>query len=228
MIVFISQSNYLPWRGFIDIIRQADYYVVYDSMQFTKNDWRNRNLIRCNGSPIWLSVPCGSSISRSIDQVHPSDLEWNKKHFETIRHCYSKTPHWKVFGDRLAKIYNTFTSLSLSEVNVSLIQFVLGLEGINTIVVRDTDIIDAQAMLSMERSVRLAHLCDSLSAKVYLSAPAAKGYLNIDSFKKFGIDVKFYEYPKYPPYLTGKPRIERELSWIDPLMYGGGLFNGYD
>lgn len=228
MIVFISQSNYLPWRGFIDIIRQADYYIVYDSMQYTKNDWRNRNLIRCNDSPMWLSVPCGSAISRSIDQVYPCDTEWNKKHFETIRHCYSKAPHWKVFGNRLAETYGTFDSLSLSEVNVALLRFVLELEGVNTVVVRDTDIMDAQTLLSMDRSVRLAHLCAALSAKVYLSAPAAKGYLTTDSFEKLGIDVKFYNYPKYPGYFVGNSRIERELSWIDPLMYGGGLFNGYD
>ena len=42
----ISQSNYIPWKGYFDMIASVDIFVVYDEVQYTKNDWRNRNLIK--------------------------------------------------------------------------------------------------------------------------------------------------------------------------------------
>ena len=44
----ITQSNYIPWKGYFDMIRRSDYFVFYDIVQYTKNDWRNRNKIQTN------------------------------------------------------------------------------------------------------------------------------------------------------------------------------------
>ena len=44
--IAILQSNYIPWKGYFDIIRSVDEFVLYDDMQYTKNDWRNRNKIK--------------------------------------------------------------------------------------------------------------------------------------------------------------------------------------
>ncbi|MCP9890254.1 WbqC family protein [Cyanobium sp. Aljojuca 7D2] len=228
MIVFISQSNYIPWRGFIDIIRHADIYVVYDSMQYTKNDWRNRNLIRNNGKAHWLTIPCGSSISRRIDEVYPTAPSWNAKHFLTLKHCYSQAPYWPRYADQLSEIYSGFENMSLSEINTKLIQYILMLSNAQTIVIKDTDIISIDELLALERSERLASLCRHLSADTYLTAPAAKSYLNEDWFLAFGIKVEFFQYPRYSPYLTNDLPSLRELSWVDPLMHTGRLFHGHN
>ena len=44
--VAIIQSSYIPWKGYFDIIGHVDQFVLYDCVQFTKRDWRNRNLIK--------------------------------------------------------------------------------------------------------------------------------------------------------------------------------------
>jgi len=38
--VAILQSNYIPWKGYFDIIAKSDVFVIYDEVQFTKNDCR--------------------------------------------------------------------------------------------------------------------------------------------------------------------------------------------
>ena len=43
--VAVLQSNYIPWKGYFDIIHEVDEFIFYDEVQFTKNDWRNRNRI---------------------------------------------------------------------------------------------------------------------------------------------------------------------------------------
>ena len=51
--IAILQSNYIPWKGYFDIIRHADVFVIYDEVQYTKNDWRNRNLIKTANGTEW-------------------------------------------------------------------------------------------------------------------------------------------------------------------------------
>lgn len=220
MKVLISQSNYIPWRGFIDLVRQADVYIVYDSMQFTKNDWRNRNLIRNNGEAKWLSVPCGSSISRSIDQVFPTSMNWYKKHSATIKHSYSKSLYWPEFGNKIMNEYENLDGLSLTDVNIKLLSFVLNIQNIDTRVVKDVNILPRNKLLKLERTMRLIQLCRELGATTYITAPAAKNYLLDGLFIREGISVSFYEYPKYKPVSD----LGRELSWIDPLLLHGSLF----
>ena len=61
--VAILQSNYIPWKGYFDIIHDADIFIFYDDLQFTKNDWRNRNKIKTAQGSKWLSIPVGTSAS---------------------------------------------------------------------------------------------------------------------------------------------------------------------
>ena len=50
--VAIVQSNYIPWRGYFDLIASVDEFIFLDDVQFTKRDWRNRNQIRTSSGPI--------------------------------------------------------------------------------------------------------------------------------------------------------------------------------
>ena len=220
MKLLVSQSNYIPWRGFFDLVKAADIYIIYDSMQYTKNDWRNRNLIRKNDGKQWLTIPCGSSISRPINSVMPTQSNWNIKHLASLKHVYSKSPFWKEFGSSISNIYQALHGASLSHVNETLIRFALEIENITTEVIRDTDIINHNELMAMDRSERLLRLSQLVSASTYLSAPAAKNYLNTSTFRKAGIEVEFFVYPKYSLYHP----FDSELSWIDTLLYRGSLF----
>src|SRR5690606_10151511 len=53
----IVQSNYLPWKGYFDIINMVDLFIFYDDVQYTKRDWRNRNRIKTRDGIKWLTVP---------------------------------------------------------------------------------------------------------------------------------------------------------------------------
>ena len=44
--VAILQSNYIPWKGYFDLIAAVDEFILYDDMQYTRRDWRNRNKIK--------------------------------------------------------------------------------------------------------------------------------------------------------------------------------------
>ncbi len=63
------QSNYLPWRGYFDLMAHCDVFVVYDSRQYTVNDWRNRNRIKTsNGDRVAHRAGSHQGPNRAIDQ----------------------------------------------------------------------------------------------------------------------------------------------------------------
>ena len=58
--VAILQSNYIPWKGYFDIINMVDEFILFDDMQYTKRDWRNRNIIKTAAGLKWLTIPVDS------------------------------------------------------------------------------------------------------------------------------------------------------------------------
>ncbi len=66
MKVAVLQSNYIPWKGYFDIIHDVDLFIFYDDVQFTKNDWRNRNLIKKNNGSARITILVGKDVNRQI------------------------------------------------------------------------------------------------------------------------------------------------------------------
>ena len=64
----ILQSNYLPWKGYFDIIHDVDRFIFYDDLQYTKNDWRNRNRIKTQHGAEWITIPVGEDANRLVAQ----------------------------------------------------------------------------------------------------------------------------------------------------------------
>jgi hypothetical protein len=98
MRLVINQSNYIPWKGYFDLIHDADVFVFYDDVQFTKNDWRNRNLVKTAAGVQWLTVPVGRDVSRRIDEVALTDGRWQKKHWRTFEQLYGRAPFFDRYG----------------------------------------------------------------------------------------------------------------------------------
>ena len=69
MKVGVLQSNYLPWKGYFDLIASVDLFVFHDDLRYTKNDWRNRNKIKTPNGANWISIPCGTNQKRLINEV---------------------------------------------------------------------------------------------------------------------------------------------------------------
>ena len=80
--VAIVQSNYIPWKGYFDLIAAVDEFVIYDDVQYTRRDWRNRNKIKTPHGLLWLTVPVqvkGKYLQR-IRDAEIADPNWAKEH----------------------------------------------------------------------------------------------------------------------------------------------------
>src|SRR5687767_3412841 len=84
--VGIVQSNYIPWKGYFDLIRYVDEFILFDDAQYTRRDWRNRNRIKTPDGPLWLSIPVESKgrYLEPIKSITVKDPRWNVRHWNAI------------------------------------------------------------------------------------------------------------------------------------------------
>jgi hypothetical protein len=218
--VAVVQSNYIPWKGYFDLIRSVDLFVLYDDVQFTRRDWRNRNRIKTRAGVAWLTIPVQSkgNYFQTIRQTRIAQTHWADEHWETIRHNYAKASCFREVAEVLEPLYRSFAPAEtwLSELNRRFIQEMCDFLGIST---RITSSIDYD--LTGDRSERLLGICRQAGASEYLSGPAARDYLDEPAFLREGVRVAWADYSGYPEYPQFFPPFEHGVSVIDLLFHTG-------
>lgn len=215
--VCILQSNYIPWKGYFDLINDSDFFVFYDDVQYTKNDWRNRNKIQSAGGLSWLTVPTGSDISRLVCEVELNDSWWQQKHWRTLLQCYQRAPHFTTYRDFFEDFYLGKTWSNLSDMNQYLIRHVAS----NFLGARTTFKDSRDYPCVGQKQIRLLGLLDALSAKRYISGPAAKSYIDPLCFNSAGIELVWKDYAGYPEYPQRFTPFEHGVSILDLLFNVG-------
>lgn len=215
--VAILQSNYIPWKGYFDLINSVDEFIIYDEMQYTKNDWRNRNKIKGPNGLHWLTIPVRySTLSQKIKDIKIADYDWNKKHLATILQFYSKTLFIKENKSFIEDLYLNNTSHFLSEINLYFIIRINKLLNINTKISSSCDY-----GLVEGKTERLVDLVLKAGGTEYISGPAAKEYINENLFDQAGIKLTWINYAGYKEYQQLNPPFEHGVSIIDLILMLG-------
>jgi hypothetical protein len=214
--IAIVQSNYIPWKGYFDLIASVDELVLYDDVQFTKNDWRNRNKIKTPAGVEWISIPVGQNIRRTVREVELPETNWRTTHWETLRRYYKTAPHYAEISALLAPFYQGVTHRTLSELNRAMIEAICGYLGITTKISYAWDY-----KTGAGKTERLVDLCEQTSASEYVSGPMAKIYLDEASFTARGVIVRWFDYGHYPVYPQLWGEFEHSVSVLDLLFNCG-------
>src|SRR5262245_40554217 len=87
------QPGYLPWLGYFDQMRQVDAFIIADEMQFSSSGWTHRNRVRGPPGVHWLTLPGRPQRGQRIcDVTLDPAVPWVRKHVETLRHFYARSP----------------------------------------------------------------------------------------------------------------------------------------
>ncbi|MDB3872243.1 WbqC family protein [Candidatus Pelagibacter sp.] len=195
--IVILQSNYIPWKGYFDIMNMADEFIFYDEAQYTKNDWRNRNKILTRNGIQWLTLPVRQKkLSQLIKDTKIEDRRWAKKHWESLRQNYSKAKYFKKYKEIFEMIYINCNEEFLSEINYKFINAINKILGIKTIMRSSSEFNKTTA----GPSERLLEICKECDADIYLSGPSARNYLNEGLFAQNNVKVEWMNYDNYSEY----------------------------
>ncbi len=215
MKAVVIQSNYIPWRGYFDMMHDADVFVFYDDVQYTVNDWRNRNRIKTANGVVWLTIPVGGQNDRNICDVVIRDQRWARRHWMTIEQSYHRAPGFAGYRDFFKGLYSRSWE-SLSVFNQTMTRGIAELLGIRT------QMLDSREFaLSGKGSDRLLMLLKQIGATDYVSGPSARSYLDADAYARAGVRVHWKDFTHYPEYPQLHGPYAPNLSIVDLLMNCG-------
>ena len=216
--VAILQSNYIPWKGYFDLINLVDEFILYDDMQYTRRDWRNRNVIKTRTGLQWLTIPVAvkGKYFQKIKDTTISNPSWGREHWSTIVHNYSKAKYFSAYKDLFEKLYLDSLEPFLSQINYQFLKAICEALGIDTEISWSMDYNSVSG-----KTERLVDLCKQAGATEYISGPAAKDYLDEGLFGAEGITVRYMDYASYPEYTQLSTPFEHHVSIIDLIFNEG-------
>jgi hypothetical protein len=222
--VAIIQSNYIPWKGYFDVIRAVDEFVLLDSVQYTRRDWRNRNVVKTAKGVHWLTIPVEvkGKYNQPIDGTKIQDLECLRRHLKTIEFNYRAAAQFREVFPWLRDLFLSVQEEPLlTRVNEAIIRGICKRLGIVTPILRCTEVLDRAILEGFDSSDRLSALCHALHATCYVSGPSARDYIKLEAFAKYNIEVRWVDYAGYPEYPQLWGRFEHGVSIIDLLLNTG-------
>lgn len=216
--VAILQSNYIPWKGYFDLMAAVDEFILYDDVQYTCNDWRNRNQIKTPQGVQWLTVPVRVSgrFEQSIREAEIDGTRWAIKHWKSLRLNYERAPYFAKYSAQLEALYLGANYTHLSVLNEALLLWVKVQLDIPTRIRRCSEYRSEGS-----RNERLVDLCRQAGADEYVSGPAARSYLDEGLFAQAGIKVCWFEYPAYAEYPQLWGTFAHGVSVLDVLFNCG-------
>jgi hypothetical protein len=195
--IAIVQSNYIPWKGYFDKIASVDEFILFDDMQYTRRDWRNRNQIKTPQGVQWLTVPVKvkGKYHQTIHETEIDGMDWAQAHWKALTQNYRRAPHFAEISAWLAPYYLGSGYAHLSMLNRALIEAVCDYLGITTRISNSWDY-----ELQQGKTERLVGLCVQAGGTEYISGPAARDYVQPELFAERGIALGWFDYSGYPEY----------------------------
>jgi hypothetical protein len=217
--VAILQSNYIPWKGYFDMIASVDEFIIYDDMQYTRRDWRNRNKIKTPNGVQWLTIPVDvkGKYHQKIRETTVKDPEWWKNHWKLLEQNYKRATYFEEISGWLKPLYVKAGSHQyLSEINRLFLEQICSYLEISTKITNSWDYSQTDG-----KTERLVTLCIQAGGDEYISGPAAKDYIEDTVFQKEGIALTWFDYSGYEPYPQMWNNFEHGVTILDLLFNCG-------
>ena len=215
----ILQPGYIPWLGFFEQMSKSDVFVYLDDVQYTKNDWRNRNRIKTKEGIQWLTVPVSFEFGQQIREARINNsFPWNKKHLQALRGWYSKSAFYEKYNEELEGILSK-SWIYLVDLDVEVTQWLVNKLNLKIETVLASDL----AISTEDKQLRIIEICKKLECSHFYEGKSGQSYIDKDLFDSHGIMVEYQEYghPYYNQLWVREQGFVSYLSIIDLLFNYG-------
>lgn len=216
MICAVHQPGFIPYLGFFHKFKNSDVFIFYDTAQYSKNDFMNRNRIKTPNGPLWLTIPVSTHLGERIYETKITATPWRDKHLRTLEAMYKKTPYFNEIFGIIEKVYREKND-RLVDVTIPI------LKELCTQFSPQVQIFLASELtldLNLKSTEALVAMMKRVGADTYLSGPGAKDYLVEDLFVQENIQVVWQDF-HHPTYKQLYGEFVPNLSVIDALFHLG-------
>ncbi|MCT8351234.1 MULTISPECIES: WbqC family protein [Photorhabdus] len=217
MRISIHQPHYLPWLPLIYKIITSEVFVFLDHINYSKNDWVNRNKLKnANGSFI-LTIPIKKKSSKVIKEISIYGDGWRDKHLKGFYYNYNSAMYFDDIFPFLEEVYRR-EWIHVSEINYFMLKWVINFLKSDVMVIKSSEL----GLCSMKNDL-LIDICKIIGATEYIAGKYGyENYLDRQLFKKNDISIRPIEWncPIYTQCYENKGFIPN-LSIFDLLMNYG-------
>jgi len=213
-MISMHQSQFLPWIPYFYKMAKSDIFVILDDAQFEKNGVQNRNMIKTPKGTRWLTVPVKSDFGAPINRVESADTARYEKITETLRMNYSRGLFFNSVHEPLKAVFDKKHRL-LHNLNMDLLDAVSEMAG-----ARPEIRLSSSLGIGSGRDDRIIEIAKHLGETDYLSGPGAMAYMDMDKFRRAGIDIYVtdFRYSEYPQLWNKETGFLPDLSIVDLLF----------
>ena len=217
----IMQPYFLPYIGYISLMKCVDRWVFMDEVQMIRHGWIERNrILKQQGGWHYIRVPINkhkySTLIRDI--TIKNEEPWKEKIIAQLTHYKKRAPYYKNVIDVLKDAFSEEFE-SITHQNAHLLKKICSYIGF-----------DFNYEILSEMQLRLAPvnepdewslvICKALGFDHYVNPILGKSFYNKEKYEKEGVEINFLN-KQFSPYDQKKYSGEfiEGLSIVDVMMF---------
>ena len=221
MTIAIMQPYFMPYIGYISLIKHTDRYILFDTVQFIRHGWIERNrMLKKNESWQYIQVPLIKPSGRDtrIMDVQINNAEpWKQKILSQIQHYKKVAPNYykvlRLLNEIFEQEYLDITTLN--KVSLEAVCRYLGFPR------------ELEVFSKMNLQIDPVNAPDEWALNICKALPDVTEYLNPiggleffdrTKYEKAGIRIEFQQM-EITPYDQKRPIFEPGLSILDVMMW---------
>ncbi len=221
----MMQPYFFPYAGYFSLIHASETWVVFDTAQYMRRAWVNRNRILSDGAEPWSYVrvpvehaPRETSIAGiRVDSKQPWLQQlWDQLDLYRVR----RAPYFSTIMDWLRSEMSTAVELSEGWLAPLLIRLLESTCRYIELPFQYQVFSSMSLTLPPEMSAGdwALWVSKSLHSNSYVNAPGGRGLFNPQAFADSGVQLQILE-PQLVPYPQGSGPFIAGLSILDLLMW---------
>lgn len=218
------QPYFMPYIGYISLIKHTDVFMLFDPVQFIRHGWIERNrILKQNEGWLYIQVPLIKNNSRDTlikDCLIDNTQNWKDKILAQIQPYKKKAPYYFKIHQLLNQIFSQeyHDIVNLNKASLEAICDYLGFKKELPVFSELNLVIDSPN----KPDEWALNICKTFKDKYnqihYINPIGGLDFFDRDKYAAHNIDISFQKM-QLIPYNQYRPVFEPGLSILDVLMF---------
>lgn len=220
MKIAIMQPYFMPYIGYISLLKHTDKFVLFDTVQFIRHGWIERNrIIKPNGGWQYIQVPLVKFSRETLikDVQINNSIDWRNKILAQLQHYKKIAPYYFKTIKFLQSIFEIDYS-DIVTVNKKALEMILEYLGLNKHIEVFSQM-DLQIDPVKAPDEWALNICKAIGCvDEYWNPPGGLSFFDKTKYDEAKINLKFHSI-KLTEYDQKQNCFESGLSIIDVMMF---------
>lgn len=219
MRLAIMQPYFFPYLGYLALIKHSDFFVVFDTPQFIRHGWIERNrILKPNEGWQYIKVPLEKHRSKTAikDVKIKNTVDWQRKIYAQLDHYKKKASYYNQAMALLKGIFSLKTD-SIVKLDAFALEKIFDYLDIpfKYSIFSEMDLKIEEPQAPDEWALNISK---ALGADEYINLPGGENFFDRNKYEKEGIKLNFLKL-NLQEYNQKREIFEPGLSIIDVLMF---------